>query len=262
MTEAASEFPHRANVPARAMRLRPVRVLRWAATGFTILFFLPYYLAGLYILIDPPLSAFMLGQVLGGGGVEHEWRDLSRISPALVQHVIASEDAHFCWHRGVDWGALDRAADAYAEGRLTGGASTISMQTAKNLFLWSKPASLRKPFELPLALYLDFVLGKRRVMEIYLNIVEWGPGVYGAEAAARHHFGKSAASLTQQEAAQLAAALPDPVRRDAGRPSPRVFTLAEHLRARIAREYRVASCVLNKRHPRPQKDGESGKLFD
>jgi monofunctional biosynthetic peptidoglycan transglycosylase len=118
------------------------------------------------------------------------------------------------------------------------------MQAAKNLFLWNRPALLRKPFEIPLALYMDFVLGKRRLMEIYLNIVEWAPGVYGAEAAAQYHFGKSAASLTAQEAAQLAAALPNPKRRDAGRPGPRVFAFAERIKARAARFRGRAACVL------------------
>ena len=162
----------------------------------------------------------MLRQALAGRGAEYEWRDLDRISPNLVIQVIAAEDGRYCSHWGVDWSALDAAADAFAEGRAKGGGSTISMQAAKNLFLWNRPAFLRKPFELPLATYMDFVLGKQRLMEIYLNIVEWAPGVYGAEAAARHHFGKSADELDPQEAAQLAAALPNPKRRNAGRPRP------------------------------------------
>ena len=191
------------------------RLLRWTGYALIVLFFLPYYLTCLYILIDPPISAFMLRQALAGRGVEYEWRDLDRISPNLVIQVIAAEDGRFCSHWGVDWGALDAAADAFAEGHAKGGGSTISMQAAKNLFLWNRPAFLRKPFELPLATYMDFVLGKQRLMEIYLNIVEWAPGVYGAEAAAQHHFGKSAAELDPQEAAQLAAALPNPKRRNA-----------------------------------------------
>ena len=163
--------------------------------AFTVLFFAPYYLTCLYIIVDPPISAFMLRQALAGRGAEYEWRDLDRISPNLVIQVIAAEDGRYCSHWGVDWSALDAAADAFAEGRAKGGGSTISMQAAKNLFLWNRPAFLRKPIELPLATYMDFVLGKQRLMEIYLNIVEWAPGVYGAEAAARHHFGKSAEEL-------------------------------------------------------------------
>ncbi len=243
MTEAASRISDPPSAQAKA-RLAPGRILRWAGFALTVLFFAPYYLTCLYILFDPPLSSLMLRHALSGRGIDYEWRDLGRISPNLVTQVIAAEDGRFCRHWGVDWSSLDKAADAFAEGRPKGGGSTIPMQTAKNLFLWNRPAFLRKPFELPLATYMDFVLGKRRLMEIYLNIVEWAPGVYGAEAAARHHFGKSAASLTQQEAAQLAAALPNPKRRNAGRPGPRVLALSERLRARAAHERGVAYCVL------------------
>jgi monofunctional glycosyltransferase len=243
MSEVAARIP--AQRKERALpRIAAARFLRWAAFAFIVFLLLPYYLTCLYIFIDPPVSAPMLRHLLSGHRIDYEWRDLSRISPNLVIQVIASEDGRFCSHPGVDLHALDRAADAFAEGRPKGGGSTIPMQTAKNLFLWNKPAFLRKPFELPLAYYLDFVLGRRRVMEIYLNIVEWAPGVYGAEAAASHHFRKSAASLTPQEAAQLAAALPNPKRRDAGRPGPRVFALAERLRARAARQRQGAWCVL------------------
>jgi monofunctional biosynthetic peptidoglycan transglycosylase len=219
--------------------------LRWAAIGFTVFFYAPYYLTCLYILADPPFSAHMLRRALTLRSVNYAWRDLDRISPSLVAQVVAAEDGRYCEHWGVDWDALDAAAGAFAGGRAKGGGSTISMQTAKNLFLWNRPAVLRKPFEIPLAYYMDFVLGKRRLMEIYLNIVEWAPGVYGAEAAARYHFHKSAASLTAQEAAQLAAALPNPKRRNAGRPGPRVFAFAERIRARAARQRRGTTCVLS-----------------
>ncbi len=244
MTEAATKISEPPNLRANAS-LTPGRILRWAAFALTVFFFAPYYLTCLYILIDPPLSSLMLRHALSGRGIDYEWRDLDRISPNLVTQVIAAEDGRYCTHWGVDWSALDKAADAFAGGRPKGGGSTVSMQTAKNLFLWNKPAFLRKPFELPLAYYMDFVLGKRRLMEIYLNIVEWAPGVYGAEAAARHHFGKSAGQLTRQEAAQLAAALPNPKRRNAGRPGPRVLALSERLRARAAHEHGVAYCVLS-----------------
>jgi monofunctional biosynthetic peptidoglycan transglycosylase len=255
MTEAVTGISRPKAAPAVA-RLPRGRLLRYAAMGLTVLFFAPYYLTCLYRLADPPVSALMVRQALLGRGADYEWRPLSRIAPALVTQVISSEDGRFCWHRGVDWHALDRAADAAAAGRPKGGGSTISMQAAKNLFLWSSPAWLRKPFELPLAMYMDLVLGKRRMMEIYLNIVEWAPGIYGAEAAARHHFGKSAADLTTQEAAQLAAALPNPKRRNAGRPGPRVYALAERLRARARRESYVASCVLGRRKAEPMEPEE------
>jgi monofunctional glycosyltransferase len=220
------------------------RALRWAAVAFAVFFFTPYYLTCLYIVADPPVSALMLRRALALRSVDYEWRDLDRISPNLVTQVIASEDGRYCAHWGVDWHALLSAAGAAARGHSKGGGSTISMQAAKNLFLWNSPAFLRKPFEIPLALYTDLVLGKRRLMEIYLNIVEWAPGVYGAEAAAQHHFQKSAASLTAQEAAQLAAALPNPKRRDAGRPGPRVFAFAQRIRERAARFRGRGACVL------------------
>ncbi len=237
------------------------RVLRWAGFAVIVLFFLPYYLTCLYILVDPPVSALMLRQALMWRSVEYKWRDLDEISPKLVRQVIASEDGRYCQHWGVDWRALDNAADAFAEGHAKGGGSTIAMQTAKNLFLWNRPAILRKPFELPLAMYMNFVLGKRRLMEIYLNIVEWAPGIYGAEAAARHHFHKSADDLTRQEAAQLAAALPNPKRRNAGRPGPRVYALAERLRARAWRARGAANCVLGSRAG-DDGDDDEGKDWD
>ena len=114
------------------------------------------------------------------------------------------------------------------------GASTISMQTAKNMFLWDGRFAIRKVIELPLALYMDLVWSKRRMIEIYLNIVEWAPGVYGAEAAARHHFKKSAKNLTRREAALLAAVLPNPIKRQAGKPSKRVKSIANRILVRMA----------------------------
>ncbi len=226
-------------------RAKSKRIARVALMAFAIFVVVPYYLTCLYLVIDPPFSALMMRQTLKGWGISQEWRDLNRISPNLVTQVIASEDARFCEHWGVDWNAIDKAVDAVADGRPKGGGSTISMQAAKNLFLWNKPAFLRKLFEIPLAYYMDFVLGKRRLMEIYLNIVEWAPGVYGAEAAAQHHFRISAAELSPQQAAQLAAALPNPKRRNAGRPGPRTFALANRLRARASRERDISDCVLD-----------------
>ncbi|MGO9172716.1 MAG: monofunctional biosynthetic peptidoglycan transglycosylase [Rhodomicrobium sp.] len=251
MTETVTRISEAPATPAAA-RFTPGRILRWAAMGLTVLFFAPYYLTCLYILVDPPVSALMARQALLGHRIDYEWRDLGQISPALVAQVIAAEDGRFCQHSGVDLSALDAAADAFALGRAKGGGSTIPMQTAKNLFLWNKPAFLRKPLEIPLAAYMDLVLGKRRVMEIYLNIVEWAPGVYGAEAAAQHHFGKSAGELSAQEAAQLAAALPNPKRRNAGRPGPRVFALAKKLKARAAAQRAGAWCVLGREEEEPE----------
>jgi monofunctional biosynthetic peptidoglycan transglycosylase len=158
---------------------------------------------------------------------------LDSISPALPVAVIASEDNRFCRHRGVDWGALREVVESADEDGPSRGASTIPMQTAKNLFLWSGRSYVRKALELPIALWLDLVWSKRRMMENYLNIAEWGEGVFGAEAAARRYFGKAARDLTRREAALLATALPNPILRDPGRPSPRHRSLANRLLARM-----------------------------
>jgi monofunctional biosynthetic peptidoglycan transglycosylase len=230
---------------APLMEGRRGRILRIAGLVLLAFIALPYVLTIVYIFINPPISFYMLRQAAAGHGAEWRWRDIDHISPNLVTQVIVSEDSRFCEHWGVDWGALAEAIDDVGEGDRPRGASTITMQTAKNLFLWNDPAYLRKAFEIPLALYMDFVLGKRRIAEIYLNIAEWGPGIFGAEAAARYHFGKSATKLTRQEAAQLAATLPNPIRRHAGHPGPRTAALAARLRHRAARERETAACVLD-----------------
>src|SRR6185312_16289375 len=150
--------------------------------------------------------------------------------------VIASEDARFCAHRGIDWTELQAAiddADDISEAR---GGSTITQQTVKNLFLWPGRSFVRKGLELPLALWMDLVLPKRRIMEIYLNIAEWGPnGEFGVEAGARHAFGKPAAQLSPGEAALLTAMLPNPRRRSARAPRPGVQRIAGIIQARAAR---------------------------
>lgn len=251
MSESSQEnAPNRRPFIARTReRLSPMldgrrgRLLRYAAYGILALIAAPYVLALLYIFINPPMSFYMLREAVAGEGARWRWKDIEEISPNLTKQVIVSEDARFCEHWGVDWHAVIDAVEDADDGRPRG-ASTISMQTAKNAFLWNEPAYLRKVFELPLAYFIDFVWGKRRLMEIYLNIAEWGPGIFGAEAAARHHFGKSASNLTRQEAAQLAAALPNPIRRNAGSPGPRTFALASRLRARAGRERSAAACVL------------------
>jgi monofunctional biosynthetic peptidoglycan transglycosylase len=163
----------------------------------------------------------MLWRLVQGHGLDYRWRALEDISPSLPQAVITAEDTRFCMHQGIDWLAMqDIVGEAFDdEEKPIRGASTIAMQTAKNLFLWEGRSVMRKLLEAPLALWIDSVWTKRRVIEVYLNVAEWGPGIYGAEAAARKHFGKSAARLSRQEAALLAAVLPNPIKRSAGKPS-------------------------------------------
>ena len=196
---------------------------------------LPYGIAPLYRVIDP-VSTLMLWRRATGARVERTWTPLTVVAPTLPRAVIAAEDGRFCVHRGVDLGELRAAiedADDLSDMR---GGSTIAQQTAKNLFLWQGRSYVRKALELPLALWLDLVLGKRRLMEVYLNIAEWGPnGEFGGEAAARHAFGKSARDLTSREAALLAAILPNPRSRSAARPGPGIRRLAGIYEARAAR---------------------------
>ena len=218
------------------------RVVRAIVVALLIVLLLPYAIAPFYRVVDP-VSALMLWRRATGARVERTWAPLSAIAPALPRTVIASEDARFCVHRGIDFGELRAAledADDLSDMR---GGSTIAQQTAKNLFLWPGRSVVRKALEFPLALWLDLVLGKRRVMEIYLNIAEWGPnGEFGAEAGARQAFGKSARDLNAREAALLAAILPNPRRRSAARPGPGVRRLAGIYEARAARSA-SADCI-------------------
>ena len=185
-----------------------------------------------YKAVDPPMTPTWAARALMGEPVERQWVSIEQISPRLMQAVIASEDTRFCSHRGVDFDQLEAIIEAAWQGN-SRGASTISMQLVKNLFLWPQRSYVRKALEIPLALALDLIHSKQRILEIYLNIVEWGPGIYGAEAAARYHFGKPASQLTAGEAARLAVSLPNPTRRDAGAPEPRVERLANLIATRV-----------------------------
>ncbi len=194
--------------------------LRVALAVVVGLLLLPYLIAPLY-LVGHPVSTLMLGRWLTGARVERVWVPLDQMAPELRRAVIAAEDGQFCRHRGVDLREIKEAireSDDLSEAR---GGSTISQQTAKNLFLWPGRSFVRKILEAPLAVWIDLVLGKRRLFEIYLNIAEWGPnGEFGAEAGAKGALGRSVRELSPQDAALMAAMLPDPVRRNAGRPGP------------------------------------------
>jgi monofunctional biosynthetic peptidoglycan transglycosylase len=175
-------------------------------------------------------------------GYDRRWVPLYKVSPNLVRAVMTSEDRHFCRHAGVDWDELFTVLDQADEGGPVRGASTISMQVAKNLFLWSGRSYVRKAIEIPLALYADLVWSKWRMLEIYLNVVEWGPGIYGAEAAAQHYFGKPAAELDRREAALMATALPSPLARNSAQPTELHARLAWRLSGRT---WADATCLLH-----------------
>jgi len=192
------------------------RFAAFCAAGFLVLSIL---FVALYRYVPPPATPLMLLRLAEGYGLARSWRPLAEISPSLVRAVMASEDQKFCRHHGFDWEAIGNAWEQYfsGEGRLLG-ASTISMQTAKNVFLWPGRDWLRKGFEAYFTPLIELAWSKRRILEIYLNVVEWGPGIYGAQAAAEHYFRKPASRLTVAEAARLAAVLPDPLDRSASRP--------------------------------------------
>jgi len=204
---------------------------------------IPYVIAPLYRFVDP-VSTPMLWRWVTGKRVVRIVVPLNRLAPALRLSVIIAEDGTFCRNRGIDLGAIREAmqqSDELGEAR---GASTITQQTAKNLFLWEGRSFIRKALEFPLALWLNLVLPKRRVLEIYLNIAEWGPnGEFGAEAGARWAFGKSARDLTPAEAAELAAILPNPVRRSARIPSVLVRRLAALYERRSLEFSGLDACV-------------------
>jgi len=213
---------------------------------------LPYAVAPLYRFVDP-VSTLMLWRWIRGAPVERAWMPLDRISPALLRTVIVAEDDRFCSHHGIDFRELREAAEAelHGTGRPRGG-SGITQQLAKNLFLWPGRSYVRKTLELPLALWIDLVIPKRRQIELYLNVVEWGPGgEFGAEAAARRAFSKSGSSLSLLQAAMMAASLPNPLRRDPRKPSLHLRQLAAVIAARASSEVNNDRCIRAARETQP-----------
>tara|TARA_R110000868_G_scaffold37022_2_gene130987 strand:+ start:17433 stop:18140 length:708 start_codon:yes stop_codon:yes gene_type:complete len=198
-----------------------------------VLFVAPALIFVFYRVVPPPATPLMLIRVVEGYGLTKDWVPLSRISPNLQRAVIASEDAKFCQHSGFDWKAVDNAIERNAAGLSMRGASTISMQTSKNLLLWPARNFVRKAAEAYLTVWLEAVLPKRRILELYLNEIEWGPGLYGAEAAARHYFGVSAAQLTSRQAALMATALPNPLNWRPNNPGPWMENRASTIQARM-----------------------------
>ena len=236
---------------AQAIR-RPAayhRIRRWlraiATVVVMVIFILPAGLVLLFRFVPPPVTPLMIERFLGGGPITRRWVPLSAISPNLVRAVIASEDTKFCSHHGFDWDAIDRALQKDEAGNGLRGGSTISQQTAKNLFLLPDRTWTRKGFEAWFTIFLEVLWPKRRIVETYLNIAEWGPQRFGAEAAARAEFGKPAAALSVSESARLATVLPNPRRYRAGKPGPYVLRQSQVVAARMAvvRRDRLDMCV-------------------
>jgi len=215
------------------------RVFRWAFLGLAGASVLLLLWIALYRFVDPPGGIYMLQEYRRLGAIQHEWADMDDIAPAMAQSVVAAEDVNFCRHWGFDVEAI-RIALAEGAGR---GASTISQQVVKNVFLWQGRNWVRKALEAVITPVMELIWPKRRILEVYLNIAEFDEGVFGVQAAAQHHFNRDADGLNAQQAALLAAVLPSPQSRDAGDPTGQLVRRANAIldgAATIARDDRGA----------------------
>ena len=202
------------------------RLIRTVVLVVLGLLLLPYVLTPLYST-GHPISTLMIGRYLSGETVTRKWVDLDDMSEALPRSVVAAEDAKFCFHHGIDWDSLRNIIEDAQDGEVARGGSTITQQVAKNLFLWPGRSVVRKVIEFPLAMWVDLVLSKKRILELYLNVAELGSnGQFGAEAGANYAFGRPAAALSAREAALLVTILPNPVTRSARNPGPGVRRMA------------------------------------
>jgi len=213
------------------------RTMRWLGRAIALFIGISVVIAALYRFIPPPLTPLMVIRLFDGNWISKDWTAYDDISPNLARAVIAAEDNGFCAHWGFDFQAIEKALRHNEKSRRLRGGSTISNQTAKNTFLWpgdSTPTRYaRKAVEPYFTMLIELMWGKKRILEVYLNVVEWGPGIYGAEAAAQYHFHKPAAALTRREAALLAAVLPSPLRFSAGKPSGYISRRAGQIQARM-----------------------------
>ncbi len=225
-----------------------LRLLRnLVVTLVLVLLVVPPLWVAIYRVVPPPITVLMIERSLHGQGLDRRWAPISRISPAMTRAVIASEDSRFCAHHGFDFNAIDKALEhnEARPGRIRGG-STISQQTAKNVFLWPDRSYVRKGLEAWFTVLIEAMWGKRRIMEVYLNTVEMGPGLYGVEAASERYFHTGAGNLTPAQASRLAAVLPSALKWKAADPGPYVRRRTARIGARsgTVRRGGLAACVL------------------
>jgi monofunctional biosynthetic peptidoglycan transglycosylase len=241
--------PTAEDTPPRGGLMRFLRGFGWS---FVVLFYGSIAWVATYRFAPPPGTLLMLERSLEGDTIYQTWTPLEDISPNLVRAVIAGEDSRFCLHTGIDFEAVEEAIDERKNGKKQRGASTISQQTAKNAFLWNGGGWVRKGAEAWFTLVAETLWTKRRTIEIYLNIAEWGDGYFGAEAAARARFGKGANALTREEASLLAAVLPSPNKWHVSPPGPYVRGRAAMLRLRMeqVRAQGLDQCVLGSKKRR------------
>lgn len=198
-----------------------------------------------YRFLPPPVTWLMARDSIEGQKVQYAWVPLTAMSRSLPRAVIGAEDANFCYHHGIDFGAVKAAAQANYQGRKLRGGSTISQQTAKNAFLWPERSYVRKGLEAYFTGLIELFWGKPRIMEVYLNIVEMGPGIYGMPAASVHYFGTRVDRLSPKQAARLTAILPQPIKRSVAKPSKSVRRYARRIekRVRVVRDEGIDSCL-------------------
>jgi monofunctional biosynthetic peptidoglycan transglycosylase len=212
-----------------------------------LLLIIPPIGVAIYKVVPPPLTILMVERSIQGKGLDHRWRPLDPIAPAMTRAVVASEDSGFCSHHGFDMHAIDAAIRHNEEkpGKIRGG-STVSQQTAKNVFLWPQRSWVRKGAEAWFTVLIEAIWGKRRIMEVYLNTVEMGPGIYGVEAAAQHYFHEPASRLSPAQADRIVAILPSPLKWSAAHPGAYVRKRTGKIGARSGTVARggLADCVL------------------
>jgi monofunctional biosynthetic peptidoglycan transglycosylase len=242
--DIAPQTEESVEAPVRRRWVGDRQVLKRIVLAVLAVMLFPYVLILLYLLpFIHPVSTLMLRDLVLLRGYDRRWVSIDDVAPVLVQSVMMSEDGQYCFHGGVDWGEMRMLVEDTLKGQETRGGSTIPMQTAKNLFLWNSRSFIRKGLELPLAVGSDFVWSKRRLMEIYLNIAEWGPGIYGIEAAAQYHFKVPASKLTRRQASLLAVSLPNPIDRNAGKPGRGLRRLAALIERRAQGSGDYIKCI-------------------
>jgi monofunctional glycosyltransferase len=227
-------------LPKKLIDKKPVRILLCVIAGY----FSAVLILGIVYMMVSPVSTLMISRWVQKETVKQKNIPIKNISRNIVKAVISAEDDRFCDHWGVDWSSMQKAVNIASSGEKSLGASTISMQVAKNLFLWPQRSYLRKILEIPTAMYIDLIWSKKYMLEVYLSIAEWGDGIFGVESASQKYFHKPAKNLSEWEAAQLAASLPDPLDRKPNRPSNYQNNYAKLI---LSRMYRVNDQCIYKR---------------
>jgi monofunctional biosynthetic peptidoglycan transglycosylase len=237
---SGSERPKAPAAPRRGIW----RLVRWCwLIGYGLFGLLPVTLISVYQLAPVPITPLMVIRLVEGEGLTRTWVPLEAMGRAAPRSVIAAEDNFFCEHFGFDWEELNKVLDDVDDDRPRRGGSTITQQAAKNLFLWPDRSYIRKAIEAYLTILMELMLDKRRILELYLNVVEFGPGIYGIEAAAQHYFKKPAARLSAREAGLIAAILPNPRRLSADQPGPKTARKANTVSRRTEQLGPLYDCV-------------------